>query len=120
MEFRNVIRDTKRRIIKNPQKLIEKQNQIDFQALEEKAKLENNKVLIICSPRIPVCRVWTKEELRQVVRVVKRMTCFLFQMKYIRMLSFLTINSLLLCIFLLLMKKLLFAHQKQRLLIFAE
>ena len=71
MEFRNVIRNTKRRIIKNPLKLIEKQYQIDFQDLEEKAKLENNKILIICNPHNPVGRVWTKEELSQVVRICK-------------------------------------------------
>ena len=71
MEFRDVIRNTKRRIIKNPLKLIEKQYQIDFQDLEEKATLENNKILIICNPHNPVGRVWTKEELSQVVRICK-------------------------------------------------
>ena len=71
MEFRDVIRNTKRRIIKNPLKLTEKQYQIDFQDLEEKAKLENNKVLIICNPHNPVGRVWTKEELSKTVRICK-------------------------------------------------
>ena len=71
MEFRDVIRKTKRRIIKNPLKLIGKQYQIDFQDLEEKAKIENNKVLIICNPHNPVGRVWTKEELNRVVRICK-------------------------------------------------
>lgn len=71
MEFRDVIRNTKRRIIKNPLKLGGKQYQIDFQDLEEKAKIENNKVLIICNPHNPVGRVWTKEELNQVVRICK-------------------------------------------------
>lgn len=71
MEFRDVIRKTKRRITKNPLKLINKQYQIDFQDLEEKAKLESNKVLIICNPHNPVGRVWTKEELNQVVRICK-------------------------------------------------
>ncbi len=71
MEFRDVIRNTKRRIIKNPLKLISNQYQIDFQDLEEKAKLENNKILIICNPHNPVGRVWTKEELKQIVRICK-------------------------------------------------
>lgn len=71
MEFRNVIRNTKRRIIKNPLQLIDKQYLIDFQDLEEKAKLKHNKVLIICNPHNPVGRVWTKEELKQVVRICK-------------------------------------------------
>ncbi len=71
MEFRDVIRNTKRRIIKNPLKLIENRYEIDFQDLEEKAKSDNNKVLIICNPHNPVGRVWTKEELGEVVRICK-------------------------------------------------
>jgi len=71
MEFRDVIRNTKRRVIKNPLKLISNQYQIDFQDLEEKAKFENNKILIICNPHNPVGRVWTKEELKQIVRICR-------------------------------------------------
>ena len=71
MEFRDVIRNTKRRIIKNPLKLVDKQYKIDFQDLEEKAKLKNNKILIICNPHNPVGRVWTKEELIHVVKICK-------------------------------------------------
>ena len=72
MEFRNVILNTKRRIIKNPLKLVGKKYQIDFQDLEEKAKLEKSKALIICNPHNPVGRVWSKEELEQVVRICKK------------------------------------------------
>lgn len=71
MEFRDLIRKTKRRITKNPLKLVGKQYQIDFQNLEEKAKLERNKILIICNPHNPVGRVWTKEELKQIVTICK-------------------------------------------------
>ncbi len=71
MEFRDVIRNTKRRIIKNPLKLVGNHYQIDFKDLEEKAKIENNKVLIICNPHNPVGRVWTIEELTEIVRICK-------------------------------------------------
>jgi len=71
MEFKDVIRNTKRRIVKNPLKLKGNQYQIDFQDFEEKAKLENNKILIICNPHNPVGRVWTKEELKQIVRICR-------------------------------------------------
>jgi bifunctional pyridoxal-dependent enzyme with beta-cystathionase and maltose regulon repressor activities len=71
MEFRDVILNTKRRIIKNPLKLVGKKYQIDFQDLEEKAKLEKSKALIICNPHNPVGRDWSKEELEQVVRICK-------------------------------------------------
>src|SRR6056297_2710903 len=72
MEFRDVIRNTTRRITKNPLKLIGKQYQIDFNDLEEKAKIGNNKVLLICNPHNPVGRVWTKEELTEIVRICKQ------------------------------------------------
>ena len=36
---------------------------IDFDALEEAFKDENNKLFLFCSPHNPVGRVWTKEEL---------------------------------------------------------
>ena len=71
MEFRDVIRNTKRRITKNPLKLIDKHYHIDFEDLEEKAKIEVNKVLIICNPHNPVGRVWTKEELTRIVHICK-------------------------------------------------
>lgn len=57
--------------IKNPLKLVGKKYQIDFQDLEEKAKLEKSKALIICNPDNPVGRVWSKEELDQVIRICK-------------------------------------------------
>jgi putative C-S lyase len=71
MEFREVIRNTKRSVIKNPLKLVGKQYQINIQDLEEKAIVDNNKVLIICNPHNPVGRVWTKEELKQIVTICK-------------------------------------------------
>jgi putative C-S lyase len=71
MEFRDVIRNTKRRIIKNPLKLVGCHYQIDFKDLEEKAQVDNNKVLIICNPHNPVGRVWTMEELTEIVRICK-------------------------------------------------
>ncbi len=71
MEFRDVIRKTKRKIIKNPLELIGSQYQIDFIDLEAKAKLDNSKILIICNPHNPIGRVWTKEELKQIVRICK-------------------------------------------------
>ena len=71
MEFRDVIRNTKRRITKNPLQLNGKHYQINFDDLEEKAKLEHNKILIICNPHNPVGRVWTKEELSLIVKICK-------------------------------------------------
>lgn len=71
MEFRDVIRKTKRRIVKNPLSLIDNRYLIDFKDLEEKARIENNKILIICNPHNPVGRVWSKQELKKVVSICK-------------------------------------------------
>ena len=72
MEFKDVIRKTKRRIIKNALKLVDNHYEIDFLDLEEKASKENNKVLILCNPHNPVGRVWTKNELEKIVSICKR------------------------------------------------
>jgi cystathionine beta-lyase len=72
IEFRNVIRNTKRRMVKNPLNLVGTHYQIDFKDLEEKAQVENNTLLIICNPHNPLGRVWTKEELSQVARICKK------------------------------------------------
>ena len=71
MEFREVIRQTKRRIVKNPLKLVNDTYEIDFDDLEEKAKAIDNKILIICNPHNPVGRVWTNAELEKVIQICK-------------------------------------------------
>ncbi len=71
MEFKDVIRNTKRRIIKNALKLINGHYEIDFEDLENKAKSENSKILILCNPHNPVGRVWKKEELDKIVSICK-------------------------------------------------
>jgi len=72
MEFRDVIRKVNRRIVKNPLKLIDNQYKIDFEDLEAKAKLTENKILILCNPHNPVGRVWKKKELESIVRICKK------------------------------------------------
>ena len=39
---------------------------IDFEALEEACRNDNNKMLLFCSPHNPVGRVWTRKELEKV------------------------------------------------------
>lgn len=72
MEFRDVIRKTKRKIVKNALKLVDDHYEIDFSDLEEKASSENNKILILCNPHNPVGRVWTKKELEKIVSICKK------------------------------------------------
>ncbi len=72
MEFREVIRKVKRKVIKNALKLENNHYTIDFGDLEDKAKKENNKVLILCNPHNPVGRVWIKNELEKIVIICKK------------------------------------------------
>ena len=43
--------------------------EIDFDDFEEKAKDENTKLLILCSPHNPSGRVWSQEELERIGRI---------------------------------------------------
>ena len=72
MEFRQIIRSTKRNVINNPLTLRDNSYQLNFDDLEEKAAEQNTKILIICNPHNPVGRVWTKEELKKIVEICKK------------------------------------------------
>ncbi len=58
------------RIIANNE-LIYKNNryEIDFEDLENLAKDESTKIMILCSPHNPVCRVWTEDELKRILEI---------------------------------------------------
>lgn len=71
MEFKDVIRNTKRKIIKNALKIVNGHYEIDFEDLENKAKIENNKILILCNPHNPVGRVWKIQELERIIAICK-------------------------------------------------
>lgn len=55
-----------RKIVKSELKLCENHYEIDFKDLEEKAKLESTKLMILCNPHNPVGRVWSEEELNKI------------------------------------------------------
>ena len=71
-EFRSVIRSNKRKIIKNPLKVVDGKYQMDFEDLEEKAANPTTKIMIICNPHNPVGRVWTRDELAQAGEICRR------------------------------------------------
>lgn len=66
--FYNVVRNNGRKLVENP--LVERDGkfEIDFYDLEAKIQRESVKMLLLCSPHNPVCRVWTADELRRVDR----------------------------------------------------
>lgn len=67
--FTNVVVNNGRDILNN--KLIYKHGryEIDFDNLEELAKQDDAKLMLLCSPHNPVGRVWTKDELVEVARI---------------------------------------------------
>lgn len=72
MEFRGTIRQTNRKLVKNPLQLEANRYQIDFDQLEHTLQSPNNKILIICNPHNPVGRVWKKSELKRIVALCKQ------------------------------------------------
>lgn len=68
--FTNSINGLNRKEVNVP--LINKNNYytIDFKRLEDEAKKEENKILILCSPHNPIGRVWTRDELKEISRIV--------------------------------------------------
>jgi cystathionine beta-lyase len=67
--FYKAITTNNRKIIKNELKLCGDHYEINFEDLEEKAKLESTKLLILCNPHNPVGRVWSEEELKKVGKI---------------------------------------------------
>jgi putative C-S lyase len=58
-----------REILRNELKLCGDHYEIDFEDLEEKARLKNTKLLFLCNPHNPVGRVWSREELERLGRI---------------------------------------------------
>lgn len=65
------ITNHKRKIVENPLINDNGYYRMDFDDLEKKAS-NGAKMLILCSPHNPVGRVWTEEELRELIRICKK------------------------------------------------
>lgn len=59
--FRVITENMGRKVISNNLKLVNGRYEIDWEDLENKMKLKETKVLLLCSPHNPVGRVWTKD-----------------------------------------------------------
>jgi cysteine-S-conjugate beta-lyase len=68
--FFSAVTATSRRLIENPLHLHEGRYEMDFEHLEECAR--DASLLLLCSPHNPVGRVWTREELAQVLDIAER------------------------------------------------
>lgn len=70
--FRMVIEDNDRVCINNPLVLKDGHYEMDFADMERKIIDNHVKMFILCSPHNPVGRVWTKEELSNMIAICKR------------------------------------------------
>ncbi|QSR13020.1 MalY/PatB family protein [Lactococcus sp. LG606] len=75
--FFKTITANNRLCVENPLIFNEGKYTIDFIDLEEKLAHPNNKILLFCSPHNPTGRVWTSEELQQVVLLCQKYDVFL-------------------------------------------
>jgi len=69
--FFSAVTETDRRLILNPLRLEDGRYRIDFDHLEECAG-QGARLLILCTPHNPVGRVWSEDELRQVLDIARR------------------------------------------------
>ncbi len=73
--FFKVIEKNKRKLIRNPLKLVNGKFMIDFDDLEEGMKTA--KAFLLCNPHNPTGRVFTKEELEKIVELAKKYSVLL-------------------------------------------
>jgi len=69
--FFSCVTTTERRLILNPLRLENGRYGIDFAHLEHCAA-DGARLLLLCSPHNPVGRVWTREELTEILRIARR------------------------------------------------
>ena len=73
--FYSVIQDNGKKIVEN--KLIKNDNfyTMNFQELDK--QLETNKILILCNPQNPTGRVFTYDEIKEIVRLAKKHNAYI-------------------------------------------
>lgn len=75
--FFNLIRGSNREVVESPLVYDGSSYTIDFTAFENILK-KDVKAFILCSPHNPVGRVWTKEELTEIVRLCEKYDVLIF------------------------------------------
>jgi cystathionine beta-lyase len=69
--FFSAVTTNRRRLIENPLRQTGTQYEIDFEHLE-KCAADGARLMLFCSPHNPVGRVWSKEELTELLRIARR------------------------------------------------
>lgn len=69
--FFSAVTSQLRRLVENPLRLDVDRYRIDFEHLEQ-CCAQGAKLLLLCSPHNPVGRVWTRDELAEILRIARR------------------------------------------------
>ena len=70
--FYRVINNNGRKVVENPLVYRDGRYSVDFEDLERKILEQDVKLMILCSPHNPICRVWTLEELQTLGAICKK------------------------------------------------
>lgn len=71
-QFEMVITKANRKVVRNPLSPRNGKYEIDFDDLEVRLQNDNVKVMLLCNPHNPTGRVWTREELQQLVDLAEK------------------------------------------------
>lgn len=81
--FRNVIVNNHRRVRESRMKYDGTQWMVDFEEMEQLAAMPDTKLLLLCSPHNPLCRVFKREELERIGEICRGIMYGLCLMKFI-------------------------------------
>ena len=71
-QFAKLIESANRKVVANPMKIEGGRYVMDYDTLEHQFKTGDIKLFFLCNPHNPVGRVWTKEELQQLVALANK------------------------------------------------
>ncbi|MGF1682487.1 MalY/PatB family protein [Photobacterium minamisatsumaniensis] len=71
-QFRRLIESAGRKAVNNTLKIEGDRYVMDFEEFEQQLQSSNVKMVLLCNPHNPVGRVWTKEELEQLVAIAEK------------------------------------------------
>lgn len=77
-QFQSAIKETSRKVVKNPLKKVDGKYEVDFEQFEKLASKEENKMFILCSPHNPVGKVFTSHELKKLLDIAKKYELIVF------------------------------------------
>ncbi|MEM6686961.1 MAG: PatB family C-S lyase [Bacteroidota bacterium] len=71
-QFATIVKNTNRKLVHNPLKLVNGTYEMDFDDLEEKFSSKTIKIMLLCNPHNPVGRVWSREELQTLIDLAQK------------------------------------------------